>query len=141
MRLVCKKLLVGVVGYGVDQEMVEWIRRGLFSNYAEWVIAPHASASASPYPLHHASQEYMQIIGFIYTLVIYSATAIIIISSGELNSTEHIISGIELTQRAFSLSVSNLGKIFIVISTFFFAFTSIIANSTYVESGIVFFKK
>jgi len=75
---------------------------------------------------------------FMDTLVICSATAIIIISSGALDSADATISGIELTQRALSSAVGDWGAIFIAIAIFFFAFTSIIANYAYAESNMVF---
>jgi len=129
----------GVVGYGVAQAMTQGIQRGLFSNEAGMGSAPNAAAAASPYPPHPASQGYVQMLGvFMDTLVICSATAIIIISSGALDSAEATISGIELTQRALSSAVGDWGAIFIAIAIFFFAFTSIIANYAYAESNMVF---
>lgn len=129
----------GVVGYGVAQAMTQGIQRGLFSNEAGMGSAPNAAAAASPYPPHPASQGYVQMLGvFMDTLVICSATAIIIISSGALDSADATISGIELTQRALSSAVGDWGAIFIAIAIFFFAFTSIIANYAYAESNMVF---
>ncbi|HGJ5890524.1 MAG TPA: alanine/glycine:cation symporter family protein [Arsenophonus apicola] len=129
----------GVVGYGVAQAMTQGIQRGLFSNEAGMGSAPNAAAAASPYPPHPASQGYVQMLGvFMDTLVICSATAIIIISSGALDNAEATISGIELTQRALSSAVGDWGAIFIAIAIFFFAFTSIIANYAYAESNMVF---
>ncbi|MDR5610440.1 MULTISPECIES: sodium:alanine symporter family protein [unclassified Arsenophonus] len=126
----------GVVGYGVAQAMTQGIQRGLFSNEAGMGSAPNA---ASPYPPHPASQGYVQMLGvFMDTLVICSATAIIIISSGALDSADATISGIELTQRALSSAVGDWGAIFIAIAIFFFAFTSIITNYAYAESNMVF---
>ncbi|SPP31338.1 Amino-acid carrier protein AlsT [Arsenophonus endosymbiont of Aleurodicus floccissimus] len=129
----------GVVGYGVTQAMTQGIQRGLFSNEAGMGSAPNAAAAASPYPPHPSSQGYVQMLGvFMDTLVICSATAIIIISSGALDSADATISGIELTQRALSSAVGDWGAIFIAIAIFFFAFTSIIANYAYAESNMVF---
>lgn len=129
----------GVVGYGVAQAMTQGIQRGLFSNEAGMGSAPNAAAAASPYPPHPASQGYVQMLGvFMDTLVICSATAIIIISSGALDSADATISGIELTQRALSSAVGDWVAIFIAIAIFFFAFTSIIANYAYAESNMVF---
>lgn len=129
----------GVVGYGVAQAMTQGIQRGLFSNEAGMGSAPNAAAAASPYPPHPASQGYVQMLGvFMDTLVICSATAIIIISSGALDSADATISGIELTQRGLSSAVGDWGAIFIAIAIFFFAFTSIIANYAYAESNMVF---
>lgn len=100
----------GAVAYGVAQAMTQGIQRGLFSNEAGMGSAPNAAASASPYPPHPASQGYVQMLGvFMDTIVICSATAIIIISSGVLDNPTDKISGIELTQMALSSSVGDWG--------------------------------
>lgn len=129
----------GAVGYGIAQAMTQGIQRGLFSNEAGMGSAPNAAASAAPYPPHPASQGYVQMFGvFVDTLVICSATAAIILSSGALDHAPGTISGIELTQRALASSVGGWGSIFIAIAIFFFGFTSIIANYSYAESNLVF---
>ncbi|WP_161953297.1 alanine:cation symporter family protein, partial [Escherichia coli] len=119
----------GAVGYGISQAMTQGVQRGLFSNEAGMGSAPNAAASASPYPPHPASQGYVQMLGvFIDTIVICSATAAIILSSGILDQPTDSISGIDLTQRALSTAVGSWGTPFVAIAIFFFAFTSIIAN-------------
>ncbi len=129
----------GAIGYGVAQAMTQGIQRGLFSNEAGMGSAPNAAASASPYPPHPVSQGYVQMLGvFMDTMVICSATAIIIISSGVLDNPIDKISGIELTQLALSSTVGDWGATFIAIAIFFFAFTSIIANYAYAESNLIF---
>jgi AGCS family alanine or glycine:cation symporter len=75
---------------------------------------------------------------FMDTLVICSATAVIILSSGVLDSYPDGINGIQLTQLALSSSVGGWGSTFIAIAIFFFAFTSIIANYAYAESNMIF---
>lgn len=129
----------GAVGYGISQAMTQGVQRGLFSNEAGMGSAPNAAASASPYPPHPASQGYVQMLGvFIDTIVICSATAAIILSSGILDQPTDSISGIDLTQRALSTAVGSWGAPFVAIAIFFFAFTSIIANYAYAESNLVF---
>ena len=101
----------GAVGYGISQAMTQGVQRGLFSNEAGMGSAPNAAASASPYPPHPASQGYVQMLGvFIDTIVICSATAAIILSSGILDQTTDSISGIDLTQRALSTAVGSWGR-------------------------------
>lgn len=100
----------GAVGYGISQAMTQGVQRGLFSNEAGMGSAPNAAASASPYPPHPASQGYVQMLGvFIDTIVICSATAAIILSSGILDQPTDSISGIDLTQRALSTAVGSWG--------------------------------
>ncbi|CAG9421813.1 alanine/glycine:cation symporter family protein [Providencia alcalifaciens] len=129
----------GAIGYGIAQAMTQGIQRGLFSNEAGMGSAPNAAASASPYPPHPASQGYVQMLGvFMDTIVICSATAIIILASGVLDGPVDKINGIELTQLALSSAVGSWGSIFVAIAIFFFAFTSIIANYAYAESNMIF---
>ena len=101
----------GAVGYGISRAMTRGVQRGLFSNEAGMGSAPNAAASASPYPPHPASQGYVQMLGvFIDTIVICSATAAIILSSGILDQPTDSISGIDLTQRALSTAVGSWGR-------------------------------
>ncbi|MBD2782113.1 alanine/glycine:cation symporter family protein [Xenorhabdus szentirmaii] len=137
-----KEAIAGTVGYGIAQAMTQGVQRGLFSNEAGMGSAPNAAASASPYPPHPASQGYVQMLGvFMDTIVICSATAIIILSSGILDGNVANVSGIELTQLALSSAVGHWGSTFIAIAIFFFAFTSIIANYAYAESNMIFLER
>lgn len=132
----------GAVGYGISQALTLGVQRGLFSNEAGMGSAPNAAAAADPYPPHPASQGYVQMLGvFVDTIVICSATALIILSSGALQHTSGDISGIELIQLAFSSAIGSWGAPFIAIVIFFFAFTSIIANYAYAENNIVFLQQ
>lgn len=129
----------GAVGYGVAQAMINGVQRGLFSNEAGMGSAPNAAASAAPFPPHPVSQGYVQMLGvFMDTLVICSATAMIILSSGVLDNPPGDINGIEIAQLALSSVVGSWGSTFVAVAIFFFAFTSIIANYAYAESNMVF---
>ncbi|MGL5757330.1 alanine/glycine:cation symporter family protein [Plesiomonas sp.] len=128
----------GTLAYTISQAMINGVKRGLFSNEAGMGSAPNAAAAASPYPPHPASQGYVQMLGvFMDTIVICTATAAIILTSGTLETGQGM-SGIDLTQRALSTAVGDWGAIFIAIAVFFFAFTSIIANYAYAETNLVF---
>ncbi|MDM3653540.1 alanine:cation symporter family protein, partial [Proteus mirabilis] len=77
--------------------------RGLFSYAAGMGSAPNAADSATPYPPHPASQGYIQmLVVFMDTLVICSATAVIILSSGVLAHYQDGINVIQLTQISLS---------------------------------------
>ncbi|WP_435131788.1 alanine/glycine:cation symporter family protein [Plesiomonas shigelloides] len=128
----------GTLAYTISQAMINGVKRGLFSNEAGMGSAPNAAAAASPYPPHPASQGYVQMLGvFMDTIVICTATAAIILTSGMLETGQGM-SGIDLTQRALSTAVGDWGAIFIAVAVFFFAFTSIIANYAYAETNLVF---
>ncbi|UJF19664.1 sodium:alanine symporter family protein [Vibrio sp. SS-MA-C1-2] len=128
----------GAIGYTIGQAMINGIRRGLFSNEAGMGSAPNAAAAAIPYPHHPASQGYVQMLGvFIDTIVICTATAAVILLSGQLD-TDSNMKGIELTQLALSSEIGHFGAVFIAVAIFFFAFTSIIANYFYAETNFIF---
>lgn len=128
----------GAAGWAVKEAMMNGIRRGLFSNEAGMGSAPNAAATAKSHPDHPAVQGFMQMLGvFIDTLVICSATAVIVILSGVIEHGTDA-KGIQLMQMALNHHVGGWGGPFIAIAIFFFAFTSIIANYSYGESNIEF---
>ena len=131
----------GAVGYTIAQAMLNGIKRGLFSNEAGLGSAPNAAASATPYPPHPASQGYVQMLGvFTDTLVICTATAAVILVSGQLEAGTGM-SGIDLTQKALSAGVGSWGSAFIAIAVLLFSFTSIIANYSYAETNLIFLER
>ena len=128
----------GAVGYMVSIAMMNGIKRGLFSNEAGMGSAPNAAASATLYPAHPASQGYVQMLGpFIDTIVICTATAAIILLSGQLHPGSGM-TGIELTQKALSSQVGSWGEGFVAVAIFLFAFTSVLGNYSYTESNLMY---
>ena len=126
----------GVVG-GVSAAMMNGVRRGLFSNEAGMGSAPNIAAVATPVPHHPSSQGFVQALGpFIDTIVICTATAIIILLSGVFEPGNGL-TGINLTQQALVAHIGAAGRYFIAIAIFFFAFTSIIGNYSYSENAMV----
>lgn len=127
----------GVAG-SVTAAMLNGVKRGLFSNEAGMGSAPNAAASAVPWPHHPSSQGFVQALGvFIDTLVVCTATALLILLSGVLQPGKDI-SGTQLTQNAMAHHIGPFGHTFIAIAIFFFAFTSIVGNYVYAESSMVF---
>ncbi|MGH4140806.1 alanine/glycine:cation symporter family protein [Clostridium sp.] len=122
-------------GGGVGAAIMMGIKRGLFSNEAGMGSAPNAAATADV--SHPVKQGIVQVFGvFLDTIVICSATAFIVLVSGEhLNEG---LTGIELTQAALTSQVGNWGNIFIAVCIFMFAWSSIIGNYYYGESNIEF---
>ncbi|MFY8272530.1 alanine/glycine:cation symporter family protein [Pseudoalteromonas sp. SSDWG2] len=128
----------GAIGYGVMQAMIQGIKRGLFSNEAGMGSAANAAATATPNPPHPASQGYVQMLGvFIDTIVICTATAALILLSGQLEAGSGV-TGIALTQQALVTHVGEWGAIFVAVAILFFAFTSIVANYSYAETNLLF---
>jgi AGCS family alanine or glycine:cation symporter len=127
----------GVTG-GMMAALMNGVRRGLFSNEAGMGSAPNIAAVATPDPHHPVSQGLVQSLGvFIDTIVICTATALLILLSGALDPTSGL-TGTQLTQEAVSQHIGGFGHAFIAIAIFFFAFTSIIGNYAYSESAMAF---
>ncbi|WP_424932822.1 alanine/glycine:cation symporter family protein [Amaricoccus macauensis] len=129
---------VGGVTGGVMAALLNGVKRGLFSNEAGMGSAPNIAAVAVPVPHHPSSQGFVQALGvFIDTLLICTATALMIILSGALDPTAGV-QGTDLTQAALAEHIGTAGRYFIAIAIFFFAFTSIIGNYSYSENAMVF---
>ncbi|WP_198162761.1 alanine/glycine:cation symporter family protein [Halobacillus mangrovi] len=114
------------------------IKRGLFSNEAGMGSAPNAAATSEV--THPVKQGLIQTLGvFTDTLLICSATAVIILFAGEYAGTD--LDGIQLTQSAFESQLGTWASIFIAVAIFLFAFSSIIGNYYYGETNIEFIKR
>ncbi|RXJ97702.1 sodium:alanine symporter family protein [Arcobacter sp. CECT 8986] len=127
----------GIAG-GVIAALLNGVKRGLFSNEAGMGSAPNIAAVATPTPHHPSSQGFVQALGvFIDTLLICTATAIMILLAGVLEPGSGV-KGIELTQAALTVHIGEAGKYFVAIAILFFAFTSIIGNYTYAENALTY---
>ena len=127
----------GVTG-GIMAAMLNGVKRGLFSNEAGMGSAPNIAAVATPVPHHPSSQGFVQALGvFIDTILICTATAIMILLSGVLEPGSGI-TGTQLTQDALEAHIGTAGGFFIAVAIFFFAFTSIIGNYSYSENAMAF---
>ncbi|WP_027308654.1 sodium:alanine symporter family protein [Caloramator sp. ALD01] len=125
------------VGGGIGAAIMMGIKRGLFSNEAGMGSAPNAAATA--HTSHPAKQGLIQTLSvFTDTLLICSATAFIVLTSGEYTNPD--VTGIQLTQNALVHHVGSWGSIFIAICIFLFAYSSVIGNYYYGETNIEFIK-
>ncbi|MCA1038039.1 alanine:cation symporter family protein [Bacillus infantis] len=114
------------------------IKRGLFSNEAGMGSAPNAAATAAV--THPAKQGLIQTLGvFVDTILICSATAFIILLSGDYAGTN--LTGIELTQSALATHIGPWASYFVAIAILLFAFSSVIGNYYYGETNIEFIKE
>ena len=127
----------GVTG-GLMAALLNGVKRGLFSNEAGMGSAPNIAACATPQPHHPSSQGFVQALGvFIDTLVICTATALMILLSGAFEPGTGA-DGIALTQEALAQFIGPAGPIFIAVAILLFAFTSIIGNYTYAENTLTY---
>ena len=126
------------LGGGMGAAVMQGIKRGLFSNEAGMSSAPNVAATASV--SHPVKQGFIQALGvFTDTLVICTCTAFIILVSNP--SSDASLSGIQLTQAAFTEQIGGLGAVFVAVAILLFAFSSIIGNYYYGESNIRFISR
>ncbi len=117
-----KAVAGGVVGVTIKEAVRYGVSRGLFSNEAGMGSTPHAHAVAKVN--HPCDQGIVAIISvFIDTIIILNLTAFVILTTGVLDGKT---TGIALTQNAFNVGLGSIGKYFIPICLFFFAFSTII---------------
>ena len=127
-------------GGGLAGALLNGVKRGLFSNEAGMGSAPNIAAVATPDPHHPSSQGFVQALGvFIDTILICSATALMILLSGVMVPGNEL-TGTPLTQAAMTVHIGGAGQYFIAIAILFFAFTSIIGNYSYAENAMTFLR-
>ncbi|MDR0894879.1 MAG: alanine:cation symporter family protein [Prevotellaceae bacterium] len=121
------------LGGGIGVALMQGIKRGLFSNEAGMGSAPNVAATA--YTTHPVKQGLIQALGvFTDTLLICSCTAFIILCSG--TPLDGSTNGVQLTQQALTNVIGSSGSIFVAVTLFFFAFSSILGNYYYGEANV-----
>jgi len=138
------KSVAGGVGGTITASILSSMRwgvaRGVFSNEAGLGSAPIVAAAAkTDCP---SRQGYINMTGtFFDTLVICTVTGLAIASSGVLgsvNASGEIISGVNLTIKAFSTLFGEYGKTVVSIGITLFAFSTIIGWEYYGEKSLEF---
>ena len=122
----------GAAGYTIKEAVRNGVARGLFSNDAGngTAAAMHASAHVK----HPANQGFSAMFGtFMTTIIICSCTGFAILLTGALDSGQD---GVNLVQAAFSSIMGTAGSWFVLLVTFLFCFTTLIADLFYGEVGI-----
>ncbi|WP_413365850.1 alanine/glycine:cation symporter family protein [Lysinibacillus sp. 3P01SB] len=123
----------GMIGAAV----LNGIKRGLFSNEAGMGSVPNAAATADV--SHPVKQGLIQTLGvFIDTLIICTSTAMIVLMSDAYLNQD--AASINLTQVSLADHIGDWAGIFLAITIFLFAFSSVIGNYYYGESNIEFIK-
>ena len=111
------------------------IKRGLFSNEAG--VGASASASGSAAVSHPVKQGLVQVLSvFLDTIVICTATALMCLCSGA-EATDGV-AGMAYVQACISNVFGQAGVIFITVALILFAFTTLIGNYFFAETGIVY---
>lgn len=127
----------GAAGIGIQQAVRFGIARGLFSNEAGMGSTPnsHAVADVS----HPAEQGLSAMIAvFIDTILVCSATALVIMATGANNLD---VVGAGVTQQAFKIAFGPIGEKFLAVCLTFFAFTTVIGWYYFGENNIRFLFK
>ncbi len=116
--------------------VMQGVKRGLYSNEAGMGSAPNAAAAADV--THPVKQGLVQMLAvFLDTMVICSATAVLILMSGLRYDGP---GGMPHMQAAVQSQFGDWGIHFITVSVFLFAFTSLLGNYYYTESNLLFIK-
>ena len=130
----------GVAGYTLSQAITSGFQRSMFSNEAGMGSTPNAAAAAASWPPHPAAQGIVQMIGiFIDTLIVCSATAMLVLLAGN-DATYAPMEGIQLVQKAMNTLVGEWGAAFVAVIVILFAFSSIVVNYIYAENNLYFLK-
>ena len=140
-------------GYGAILGLaVEWgVKRGIYSNEAGQGTGPHHAAAAEV--SHPAKQGLVQAFSvYVDTLLVCSATAFMILSTGMYNVTdaaggllyEHlpgIAAGPGFAQAAVESVLPGFGAGFVALALFFFAFTTLMAYYYMAETNIAYINR
>lgn len=131
---------------------IEWgVKRGIYSNEAGQGTGPHAAAAAEV--THPAKQGYVQAFSvYVDTLLVCSATAFLILSTGMYNVTGpdgamlvNGLPGVEagpgFTQAAVESVLPGFGAPFVALALLFFAFTTIVAYYYMAETNIAYINR
>ena len=117
--------------------VMQGIKRGLYSNEAGMGSAPNAAAAADV--SHPVKQGLVQMLSvFIDTILICSTTAFMLLLSGV--PIDENVKGMDYVQKAVLNQVGEFGPLFITISIFLFAFSSLVGNYYYTESNFKFIR-
>ena len=123
------------VAGGFAAVIMTGIKRGLFSNEAGEGSVPNAAACATT--SHPVKQGLIQAFGvFVDTLFICSASAVIVLLSGQYDLTNPDYTGIALVQGSLKSQLGDWVVYFMSFTITLFAFSSIIGNYYYGEINI-----
>jgi AGCS family alanine or glycine:cation symporter len=131
---------------------VEWgVKRGVYSNEAGQGTGPHAAAAAEV--SHPAKQGYVQAFSiYVDTLLVCSATAFMILSTGKynvahpdgsmiVNNLPGSETGPAYTQAAVESMAPGYGASFVALALMFFAFTTIVAYYYMAETNVQYINR
>ena len=138
---------------GVGAAIGWGVKRGVYSNEAGQGTAPHAAAAAEVQ--HPAQQGLVQAFSvYVDTLFVCSATAFMILITGAYNvyggDGGFIVQNLPattdpnspaFTQMAVESVVPSIGKPFVALALFFFAFTTVLAYYYIAETNVAYLRR
>ncbi|BDR66157.1 Na+-linked D-alanine/glycine permease [Clostridium tetani] len=127
----------GFAGATILAAMRNGFARGVYSNESGMGTAPvaHSSATTS----YAAKQGLWGIFEvFVTSIVVCSMTALIILTSGALETGKE---GAVLTATAFGSSLGFTGKLIVTLCVVLFAFTTVLVDGYYSETGLLYATK
>lgn len=127
-----KAVAGGAAGIAMKEAMRYGIARGLFSNEAGMGTSPHAHALAEV--KDPAIQGFVAMSGVFITLLVCTSTALVILVTGA--HTQLGLQSSDIAQAAFSKTFGYAGVVFLAVSIFFFAFTTIIGWYVFGEMNV-----
>lgn len=135
-----REAAAGALGYTLSQALTAGFQRGMFSNEAGMGSTPNAAAAAASWPPHPAAQGIVQMIGvFVDTIIICSASAMIVLLAGPVTHTRSP-EGIQIVQQALVNLAGGWGAGFVSLIVILFSFSSIVANYIYAETNLIFLR-
>ena len=128
------------VGGGVAAAIAQGARRGLFSNEAGLGTVPNVAAAADvPHPMTQGLVQSLSV--FIDTIVLCTATALIILMSSVYEGGGQGVQGVVLTQMAVAEHLGAIGEPLVSIALVLFATTTIAYNCFLGENSIAYFDR
>ena len=128
------------VGGGVAAAIAQGARRGLFSNEAGLGTVPNVAAAADvPHPMTQGLVQSLSV--FIDTIVLCTATALIILMSSVYEGGAQGVQGVVLTQMAVAEHLGAIGEPLVSIALVLFATTTIAYNCFLGENSIAYFDR
>ena len=125
---------------GMIGSLIIGVQRGIFSNEAglgTGSITSSTSSTDSP-----VSQGYVQMLGiYVTTLLICTATVMIVMTSDYSSLVINDVNGIEITQYAFKYHLGDFGNILLFVSVLLFSFATILTGYYDGESSLKYLIK
>ncbi len=153
------KMVIGSA-FGVDAGFgamlglaVEWgVKRGVYSNEAGQGTGPHSAAAAEV--AHPAQQGYVQAFAvYVDTLLVCSATAFMILSTGMYNIPDPAgggflyqalpgaVAGPDFPQAAVDSALPGWGAGFVAVAVLFFVFTTLVTYYYMAETNVAYINR